>query len=61
MPDIGAAILAQLKRKAKESGKPFQLYLQFFCQEEFLRRLSKSKYADNLVLKGEVIKLDYPY
>lgn len=52
MPDIGASILAQLKRKAKESGKPFQLYLQLFCQEEFLRRLSRSKYADNFVLKG---------
>ena len=23
-----------------------------FCQEEFLRRLEKSKYAENLVLKG---------
>jgi predicted nucleotidyltransferase component of viral defense system len=55
MPDIGASILAQLKRKAKESGKPFQLYLQLFCQEEFLRRLSYSKYADNLVLKGGML------
>lgn len=26
--------------------------LQLFCQEEFLRRLEKSKYVDNLVLKG---------
>ena len=25
---------------------------QLFCQEEFLRRLEKSKYADNFVLKG---------
>lgn len=26
--------------------------MQLFCQEEFLRRLEKSKYAENLVLKG---------
>ena len=26
--------------------------MQFFCQEEFLCRLEKSKYAENLVLKG---------
>ena len=52
MADLGASVLANLKRKAKESGKSLQLLLQLFCQEEFLRRLSKSKYADNLVLKG---------
>lgn len=26
--------------------------MQLFCQEEFLRRVEKSKYAENLVLKG---------
>jgi predicted nucleotidyltransferase component of viral defense system len=26
--------------------------MQLFCQEEFLRRLEKSKYAENFVLKG---------
>lgn len=50
--DKGASVIAKLKNKAKASGKPFQLYSQLFCQEEFLRRLSLSKYADNLVLKG---------
>lgn len=52
MPDLEASVLARLKRKAKESGKSLQLLLQLFCQEEFLRRLSRSKYADYLVLKG---------
>lgn len=52
MPDIAASVLAKLKNKAKSSGKPLQLYMQLFCQEEFLRRISLSKYADNLVLKG---------
>ncbi|MBD5157694.1 MAG: nucleotidyl transferase AbiEii/AbiGii toxin family protein [Butyrivibrio sp.] len=52
MPDIAASVLARLKNKAKESGRSYQLCLQLFCQEEFLRRLEKSKYAENLVLKG---------
>ena len=50
--DMGASVIARLKNKAKETGKPFQLHLQLFCQEEFLRRLASSRYAENLVLKG---------
>lgn len=52
MADPAASVLARLKNKAKESGRSNQLCLQLFCQEEFLRRLEKSKYAENLVLKG---------
>ena len=52
MADIAASVLARLKSKAAESGRSYQLCLQLFCQEEFLRRLEKSKYAENLVLKG---------
>ncbi len=52
MADVAASVLARLKNKAKESGRSYQLCLQLFCQEEFLRRLEKSKYAENLVLKG---------
>ncbi len=52
MADITASVLARLKNKASESGRSYQLCLQLFCQEEFLRRLEKSKYAENLVLKG---------
>ena len=52
MADMGASVLAKLRNKAKETGRSNQLCLQLFCQEEFLRRLEKSKYADNLVLKG---------
>lgn len=50
--DMGTSVLARLKNKAKETGRPFQLHLQLFCQEEFLRRLAASRYAQNLVLKG---------
>ena len=52
MADIGASVLARLKNKAAESGRSYQLCMQLFCQEEFLRRVEKSRYADNLVLKG---------
>ncbi len=50
--DIGASVITKLKNKAQRSGMSFQVHLRLFCQEEFLRRLSLSKYADNLVLKG---------
>ena len=52
MADIAASVLARLKNKTAESGRSYQLCLQLFCQEEFLRRLEKSQYAENLVLKG---------
>ena len=52
MDDIGASVLARLKNKAAESDRSYQLCMQLFCQEEFLRRVEKSRYADNLILKG---------
>lgn len=60
MADIAASVLARLKNKAAESGRSYQLCLQLFCQEEFLRRLEKSKYADNLVLKGGLLFILLP-
>lgn len=55
MADIAASVLARLKNKAQISGRSYQLCLQLFCQEEFLRRLAKSKYSENLVLKGGLL------
>ena len=55
MGDVASSVLARLKNKARESGRSYQLCLQLFCQEEFLRRLEKSKYVDNLVLKGGLL------
>lgn len=52
MADVAASVLARLTNKAAKSGRSYQLCLQLFCQEEFLRRLEKSKYAENLILKG---------
>lgn len=47
-----ASALARLKNQAKTEGISYQMCLQLFFQEEFLRRLSHSKYRENLVLKG---------
>ena len=52
MADIAASVLAKLKNKAKASGISYQQCLQLFFQEEFLRRLAGSPYAENFVLKG---------
>ncbi len=52
MTDIVTSVLARLKNVAKETGRSYQLCLQLFCQEEFLRRLQNSKYAENFILKG---------
>jgi predicted nucleotidyltransferase component of viral defense system len=52
MVDIATSVLARLKKKAADCGRSYQLCMQLFCQEEFLRRLEKSKYANNFVLKG---------
>ncbi|MCC8127690.1 MAG: nucleotidyl transferase AbiEii/AbiGii toxin family protein [Clostridiales bacterium] len=47
-----ASVLARLRNQAKEEGISYQMSLQLFFQEEFLRRLSHSRYKDNLILKG---------
>ena len=52
MADLAASVLAKLKNKAKASGIRYQQCLQLFFQEEFLRKLAASKYAENFVLKG---------
>jgi len=50
--DIAASVLEKLKNKAKASGISYQQCLQLFLQEEFLRKLANSKYANNFILKG---------
>lgn len=52
MSDPGSSLLARLKNKAAENGRSYQLCMQLFCQEEFLRRVEKSRYVNNLILKG---------
>lgn len=50
--DLGKSIIEQLKNKSKNTEISLQIYLQLFCQEEFLRKLSLSKYSNNFILKG---------
>ncbi|MBE5847852.1 MAG: nucleotidyl transferase AbiEii/AbiGii toxin family protein [Lachnospiraceae bacterium] len=50
--NLATSTLTRLKNQSKEAGIPFQVVLQLFAQEEFLRKLSLSQYADNLILKG---------
>jgi len=50
--DVGASVIARLKRRAAKDGLQLQLLLNLFCQEEFLRRIQNSRYCNNLVLKG---------
>jgi hypothetical protein len=52
MIDVAASVIARLKSKAQKKGLQLQLLLNLFCQEEFLRRIQKSKYKKNLILKG---------
>lgn len=50
--NMAASVLSRLKNQAKEEKISFQMVLQLFAQEEFLRKLSESDFADNLILKG---------
>ena len=52
MTDQGASFITRLKERATRDGLQLQLLLNLFCQEEFLRRIQKSRYSDSLVLKG---------
>ncbi len=46
------SVLDKLKNQSKDIGLPFQTVLQLFAQEEFLRKLSLSKYNEKFILKG---------
>lgn len=50
--DKAASALARLHNKAAAIGESYQQTLLLFCQEEFMRRIAFSPYADKLILKG---------
>lgn len=50
--NMAASVLTRLKNQARAEGILFQMVLQLFAQEEFLRRLALSEYVDNFILKG---------
>lgn len=45
-------MIAHIKKKAEEDGTTTQVLLEEYTLDDFLRRLSKSQYKDNLILKG---------
>ena len=53
--NIAASIRERLLIKARETNRPFGELLQYFAMERFLYRLSKSRFADNFVLKGALM------
>ena len=53
--NIAASVRQRLLDKARETSRPFSELLQYFAMERFLYRLSKSRYADNFVLKGALM------
>lgn len=53
--NIVASVLARLRENAKSSGAPFQQVLQQYAMERFLYRVSKSKHAQSVVLKGALL------
>jgi len=53
--NVVASVLARLRNIAKARGAPFQQMLQQYAIERFLYRVSKSKHAQTIVLKGALL------
>ena len=50
--NLPASVRARLKNKADELGLDFNQAIQYYTMERFLYRLSKTKWADVLIVKG---------
>jgi hypothetical protein len=53
--NLAASVLERLRNKSKSSGAPFQQVLQQYAIERFLYRISKSKHAKSVILKGALL------
>jgi hypothetical protein len=53
--NIAASVRARLLAKARQSGQTFNEVLQYYGIERLLYRLSKSNYANDLILKGALL------
>jgi predicted nucleotidyltransferase component of viral defense system len=53
--NVTASVLAKLRNTARSSGAPFQQVLQLYAIERFLYRISKSKHAQSVILKGALL------
>jgi hypothetical protein len=53
--NVVASVLARLRNTSKWNGVPFQQVLQQYAMERFLYRVSKSRYAQSVILKGALL------
>jgi hypothetical protein len=53
--NIVASVLARLRNSSKASGASFQQVLQQYAIERFLYRVSKSRHAQSVILKGALL------
>ena len=53
--NIVASVLAKLRNTSRSSGAPFQQILQQYAMERFLYRISKSRHAQSVILKGALL------
>lgn len=54
-PDLGASVRQLLLNQARAQERPFQELLQYDAMERFLYRLSKSRHAEQFILKGALL------
>jgi hypothetical protein len=54
-PDLGASVRQLLLNQARAQERPFQELLQYYAMERFLYRLSKSRHAEQFILKGALL------
>jgi len=53
--NVVASVLARLRNTSKSKGAPFQQILQQYAMERFLYRVSKSRHAKSVILKGALL------
>ena len=53
--DLGASVRARLLNQAHAQKRPFQELLQYYAMERFLYRLSRSRNAEQFILKGALL------
>ena len=53
--NVTASVLAKLRNNSKSRGTPFQQVLQLYAMERFLYRISQSRHAQTVILKGALL------
>jgi len=53
--NVVASVLSRLRNTSKSNGVPFQQVLQQYAMERFLYRVSKSRHAQSVILKGALL------